>query len=454
MSGRERRLTWLPPFLLGAVGASAGELAAGLLLYTAEGLLRSLTIVLATEMLALGLGLLSSRHLEPGDLSAVRRRWVLALLACVGGTAFSAAWEMSAGFSATRISQALGLVLLAGVPLFAVGSALGALAITEERSRTVGTAAALGAAGGVVVTGLVAVPAVPSVSLFLSSVVAVSAAALLHGWLLDRRVLVRVLAEEPGDGDEPVLRLEERIRAGRGSRGRILTVDGRPAAGAGPGDEAVLPWERTAADLLEAERGGAERVLVVGMAGAGLTRVLDGASGIREVVAVEPWRRIRELRERADAWQPDPATVIGWSAVGEAAPFGALVLNLRLLPGGGPIVGPGIEVLEEVAASRASATLILGGVSLAPGPGSGIVEWISGRPWSPRRLVLLRPGDPAEEGAGALLRETEGAGGGLVVGRSGAGSGERVEPEGAEVLLDRRLEEEADAGPMERARGT
>lgn len=448
MTALHRRISWLPPFLLGASGATSAELAAGLLLYTGGGFLRSLTVLLAVELLALGLGLASSLHLGPGDLQAVRRRWLGALLAFAAAAGYAAAWSVGGGFSAAPLAQAGGLALVAGLPLFAVGAALGGVgAAAGDPGRAPGAAGAVGAAAGVTATGLIGVPRLEPPSIFLFCVVAVSAAALIHGWLVDRMVVVRVLAEDAGDGDVPRIRLEERIRGDTRGRGRLVTVDGRPAGGEVEGDGPLLPWERAATLVLDRmwAESGAGRILLVGAAGVGLSRSLERiASGGDDgggLVALEPWARLGrmvkgdggEARGRAHGADEEEA-------------YAAVVVSLRMLPGGGPLAGRGLALLERAGRARSpGGLLLLGGVAGEDGV-PGVVDWIARRPWCPQRLILLRARRKDRSGAAGLLRADEGSGGGLLLGRPRGVGGSRPIPEALdpgtggfelEVVVDR-----------------
>lgn len=202
------RLAWMPAFLIGFVAATSAELAGGLLLYSDEGFLRALSLLLSVELGGLALGLWASRPGRRQDpFAAVRRRWLFCLVAYTAAAGFTAAWQMSDGLPSTFLNQGLGLALLGGLPLYAAGSVLGALGSLErrrgrrgpgdgpasERPGSLGAVASLGGAMGVLATGLVLIPTIQPVSIFLLCVVLVSAAALLHGWILEGR--------EPGAGE-------------------------------------------------------------------------------------------------------------------------------------------------------------------------------------------------------------------------------------------------------------
>ena len=419
MSGLRRKLAWLPSFLLGAVGASTGVLAGALLLYTGQGFLRSLTVILATELLGLGLGLATSRSVVPGDLGGVRRRWLVALLAYAGAAAFAAAWSLGSGFAAAAWAQGLGLGLVGGFPLFAVGAVLAGLPAAGDDGRGLGAAAVLGAVLGVVATGLAGMPRFEPPSILLFCVVAVSVGALVHGWQVDGRVVSAVASEDRGDGEGPVLRVEERVRSGPGRTATVVTVDRRPAVGMVEDGEPLLAWERTAARLAREVLAGGGSALLVGAGPGGVSRSLDRAPERGELVVFEPWDRMRRLQwdgvGTGNSQRP-ARRAEGWAQAEAFAPFRAVVVSLRLLPGGGPFPGRGLAALEaSVSALASGGLLLLGGVEPTDDDGGvGTLRWIAARSWSPDRLILLRPSakEPAEE----MLLEEEGTGGGLIVG--------------------------------------
>lgn len=407
---------------MGASAATAAELTAGLLLYSGGGLLRGLTVVLATELLGLTLGLAASRRLDPGDLGALRRRWLLLLASFGAAAAFSAGWSVGGGFDAARSTQILGLGLLGAFPLFASGTVLGALARTEgEHPHAVSTLAALGAAAGVLATGLVGVPRLQPTSLFLLGVVAVSAAALVHGWIVDRRVVVRSVSGGRGEtgGIESGARLEERIHGASGTTARIVTVNGWAADGVTADGEPLLPWAAGALHHLAGRHGGeGSRVLVVGPGtGAVLRRLRESSEA--DVVAVEPRRDVRGLRAGAGEAADEAFGDLPAGAPPDGESFDAVLVNLALLPDeGGPLPGYGREELASLAARRSpDGTLLLGGVPVADrGRARCSLGAIAHERWSPPYLAVFGPVHRRGDAAGRLLRDDEWHRCGLVVG--------------------------------------
>ncbi len=102
-------IRWIPPFVIGLAAATAGEVAVGLLLYSGEGWRRALTIILATEIGALGLGLMAAPDLNhPNLVDALRRRWMVCLMVFMVAAGFATLWTLRPGAAATAVSQALG----------------------------------------------------------------------------------------------------------------------------------------------------------------------------------------------------------------------------------------------------------------------------------------------------------------------------------------------------------
>lgn len=191
-------IRWIPPFVIGLAAATVGEVAVGLLLYSGEGLRRALVIILATEVGALGLGLLAAPDLShPNLVDALRRRWIVCLTVFMVAAGFVTLWTLRPGTDATAVSQALGLTLLGGLPLYAAGNLFGTMASLRELrggvGPRIGAAGAFGAAIGIMAAGYV-VPrlSAPSVLLFLT--VLLSGGALLQGV-----GLVEVPAEMDGE---------------------------------------------------------------------------------------------------------------------------------------------------------------------------------------------------------------------------------------------------------------
>lgn len=181
----------------------AAEVAVGLLLYSGDGFLRALTLILATLTGALALGLWSAPSPGIGEpVESIRKRWLLALLSFTGGAVTAAGWSVLGGLSSRALTRGLGLALLAAFPLYAVGSLLGTMAsVRADRGvRGPGAAASAGASLGAVLTGVLLVRTVAPMTMYVFGVVALSAGALLHGRVLDR--VVRETLDGTAVGDE------------------------------------------------------------------------------------------------------------------------------------------------------------------------------------------------------------------------------------------------------------
>jgi len=182
-------LGWAPAFVAGFAAGASGTVAVALLLYTGEGLLRSLTLIVAIELGAFGMGLGTGAPPEEWNeaVESLRKRWLLALISFAAAALFVFAWTLLAGFGALPLTQALGLALLGGLPLYSCGRlvrAIGAVRMIAGHKGESATAS-LGAAAGVLVTGLGALSGVGVPSFVLFLLVMLSGAALLQGWVLE-----------------------------------------------------------------------------------------------------------------------------------------------------------------------------------------------------------------------------------------------------------------------------
>lgn len=207
-----------PAFVAGFAAGASGTVAVALLLYSGEGLLRSLTLIVAVELGAFGVGLgMNGLPREWGDaVESLRRRWLSALIAFLAAAGFALAWTFFAGFGALPMTQALGLALLAGLPLYAGGRLLRGISTVRTMAGVTGDGAlaSLGAAAGVLGTGMGALSGVgvPSFALFL--LVILSGTALLQGWVL-KPLEERVAAAEESNAaaEESIATAEESLPA-------------------------------------------------------------------------------------------------------------------------------------------------------------------------------------------------------------------------------------------------
>lgn len=256
-------------FLLGMAVVVAGNVAAGLLLYGGPGFLPSLSVVLATLLLALASGLLAG---SPGRgreaIDRMRRRWLFALLAFTCAAGFSAGWESFRGFGASGLTQGLGLAFLAALPLHAAGRVFGALArAPADGSRiTVGAAALGGAAVGALALGFVLFPTLSPTAMVLLALVGVSGGALVHGWALDELVWVEEL--DAWDGPEGRTEVERWTRGSPRFVYVAVRENGRLRALWDERKEAVLPEERAAEAAATAWGPPPGRILALGIGAA------------------------------------------------------------------------------------------------------------------------------------------------------------------------------------------
>lgn len=267
MTARAPRLAWLPPVLVGASAAVVAEVALALLLYGGPGFVRSLTTILAVEGLALAGGLWGAPRSDRDLVDRLRRRWLFCLLTFVVAAAYGTAWTFMPWLGEARAGQAVGLALVAALPLYAVGMVLGAMSMAASSDRggrlpTPGAAAAAGAAVGFVLTGLLLPRAPMPGSLLVGCLVLLSLGAMVFGTVLGARTEVVVHARRPGAaGDVTVqerrvafddVALLELWEGGFVRRTRSIDEDG-PA-----------PWDVAVARALLPDEHAEWRVLVVG----------------------------------------------------------------------------------------------------------------------------------------------------------------------------------------------
>jgi hypothetical protein len=183
------RLRWFPPFAVGGSAAVAGHFGLGMLLFADDRMFEALTVIIGVELGALALGLASTPDTDGwGLVETMRRRWIFILVAFVPAALFVLSWTFTQGLGGTALTQGVGLALLGGLPLYAAGTLLSAMAKMAQEtgeSRIVGTAAAAGASVGVLVTGSVGIAQIGGPSLLLFTLTLLSGTALFQGWRLD-----------------------------------------------------------------------------------------------------------------------------------------------------------------------------------------------------------------------------------------------------------------------------
>lgn len=203
MNPHQHPLDWVAPLLVGASAAIMAEVAISVLIYAGDGFVRSLTTVLAVEGMALGVGLWSAPAPGPTVVERLRRRWMTCVTSFLAATAFGVTWSLVPDLVSGATGQALGLTLLAAVPLFTCGTVLGGMssvtrAVPPGTLREPGAAAALGAGIGFVFTGFFLPRAPVPASLIVACLVLLSAGGLVYGVVLS--------AQDPdGEEEEPAV---------------------------------------------------------------------------------------------------------------------------------------------------------------------------------------------------------------------------------------------------------
>lgn len=265
MSGKRHPLSWAPPFLVGAAAAVGAETAVSILLYAGVGFVRSLTVILAIEGAALAAGLWSAPSAGPGVIERLRVRWLVCLGAYLIATLYGGLWSLEgiapslAALIDGRLGQALGLTILAALPLYAAGSVLGGLQAsasvvggTGSLPTRPGASAALGAAVGFVLTGTLLPRTVLPASLLVACIVMLSLGGMLFGVMLGAVLDVRVLADRSSTGVG--IRVEDRRLGGDDVADRVLLEGGherrRLALAKAAGAAGPAPWDVAVARLL------------------------------------------------------------------------------------------------------------------------------------------------------------------------------------------------------------
>lgn len=181
MTGRR----WTAPFFLGMAVAVVAETGVGLLLFVSPGLLPALTVILATVLGSLGLGL-SMGAPRPaarprGSGPPGRWRWFTGLGGLVLAALLSLGWSFQGGVPEGGFSRGIHLAALVAVPIWSLGACLAA--VLDSGSAAAGASAAvLGGMTGVAVMGLLLVPRFEPASVYIFCVLCLSVAA------LDRRI--------------------------------------------------------------------------------------------------------------------------------------------------------------------------------------------------------------------------------------------------------------------------
>jgi len=304
MSTRTPRSWWLPAFLVGTSAAIAAEVAIGLLLYGGPGFIRSLTTILAVEGVALAGGLWRVPVVGPDLVDRLRRRWLFCLVAFLAATAFGTAWGFVEWIGDGPLGQGLGLAILAGVPLYAVGTVLGGMSVVVNadsagRRRGPGAPAVAGAALGFVATGLL-LPRVPApASLLVACLVMLSLGGMIFGGLLESRLEIEVRARRVSRGGD--VRVEDRrlpvddVAARQLFEGQYLRRE------ISLGENGAAPWDVALIRGLMPGEETAWRVLLVGGGASNAPRTLLREHPVGAIDVIERTGAVVELgREHFD----------------------------------------------------------------------------------------------------------------------------------------------------------
>lgn len=299
---RPHPLRWVPAIVVGVCAATAAEVTVGLLLYSGPGLVRSLTTVLGVEAAAFGVGLWTAPRPKPDLLDSARRRWLLCLVAFLAATVFSAFWSVAQVVGGGPLGQGLGLALMGGLPLYACGGVLGAMASVNTATRPAGgtpTGAPgfLGAALGFGATGVLLPHVLAPASLLLLCIVLLSAGGLAYGSVLDARLRVRVLARRVASTGD--VRVEDRRLPSTDSAARLLMEGEHVRRWMRLGGDALVPWDVAAFRACHSGDDSPYRVLLVGGGTSGLPRAV--AEDDPSSVLVDVAERAPEVLELARA---------------------------------------------------------------------------------------------------------------------------------------------------------
>jgi hypothetical protein len=405
VSARRHPLAWAPAFVVGVCLASVAEIAVGLLLYTGPGLVRSITTILGVEAAALSVGLWTAPGPRPDLIDALRRRWMLCLLAFLVATLFAAFWTFLQEVGGTALGQGMGLAFMAGLPLYACGGVLGGMTAAnagqpDPPPGSVGAPAFLGVAAGIVATGIF-LPRVPTpASLLLVCLVLLSAGGLVFGFVLDSRLRVLVRARRPtAVGDVWV---EDRHLASHDRAARLLLEGRSLRRWMTLGGENGTPWDVAAFRAFAAPPDVAFEMLLVGGGASSLPRAAVREHPSVRVSVSERSATVLELgREHMEtglSGELGDRLRLGVGNLDDlvqhpGGPYGLIVLDTGAFGVLGGLSGLSGKARDALCARLASGgTMVVG--PMPPDPGS----WEFPTGW--RTATYRRPYPDAVEGLG------------------------------------------------------
>ncbi len=247
MSRLRHRAEWVPPLLVGAACATAAEVAIGVLLYAGPGLMRSLSTVLVVEAAALAIGLWSAPGPGPDLVSRLRRRWLLCLVSFFAAAFYGTSWSVLRELGGTALGQGFGLAIMAALPLYTCGAVLGGMvtaAMTDGRGPRTGpgAAAAIGAAIGFAVTGLMLPRSPVPAYLLIGCLALLSVGGMVYGVVLGTRLHIEVRANRSTAAF--AVRVEDRRLSEDGLASRVLLEGEHVRRMIGlSGKSAGVPWD-------------------------------------------------------------------------------------------------------------------------------------------------------------------------------------------------------------------
>lgn len=371
----------LPPFLVGLAAAAVGETSATLLLYSTEGFLPALTLILTVEAGAFALGLWSGTvRGEASPVEQIRRRWLFSLVTLSLAAAFSTGMTFMEDTFRGGLGQGLGLGLLGSLPLFAMGSLLAALARGGgPGTRRLSVSAAAGVSAGFLLTGAFLLPNLAPYTLYLVLLSVLSAGALLNGWVLDDQACAVTLEEVPTPRGPA--RVQDRFAGADGIQWRTITEGGRLRAREGDLGRKGRDWEGAVLAALHGEGKAPGSVLFLGGGGGTLARLLLEAYPATEVLVVEESQAVMDLARKH--FQPFPEwdrlqlrRGRPWGTLGSLdGSYHLVVVDLQAVPSLGPVPDIPRQVWDELGRlSGAEGIVVLGGLGHPERLGEGPVK--------------------------------------------------------------------------------
>lgn len=363
-------LATVPPLLVGMTGAAVAEISATLLLYSSEGFLPALTLILTVESGALALGLWSGIvQREASPIEQIRRRWLFCLVTLSLAAAFSTGMTFMEETFRGGIGQGLGLALLGSLPLFALGSLMAAMARAgAPGAQRMAVSAAAGLALGFLLTGAYFLPNLAPYTLYLLLLSVLSGGALLNGWVLDGQAQAETLEAIPTP--RGLAKVEDRFAGPDGLQCRVILEGGRLRAREGDGGRKGREWEDAVLAALQGDGTAPPAVLFLGGGGGTLVRLLLEDFPETDVLVVEESRAVTDLARKHFQPVPDWGRVQlrggrPWEILLSLEGSYPLVLvDLQAVPSLGQVPQIPTEVWEKLAHLTGSGGLaVLGGLT-------------------------------------------------------------------------------------------